>query len=373
MATVEDSRTRRVDPLIIQQNDRYSHVRAIHEQPRPHRKPLPYYRVGGTSTVSRMGTETKLRFPSSGKFGTFSTQGVISVIPMSSPSYYTEAHNKALAKVDEQLRTASSFFEDWYERRQAVNLLLDVGKKLLTFLVHWRNPSYWRHLAKSSRPKDLPSAWLAYQFGVKPLVGGVDRALNLLGAEMPVLQINGASRTKFPEEPIGNLFSANSTYRGANFITMSALVKIGCTATGANPNRALSGATGLNEPFSSIWNVLPWGWAVDYFINVGDLLSNMENKHPGITTSNWYNTKFATCNVRSTMDYARLKSEYSTTVYNIIVKNYAYSFSGSFYRMERTITGPANYLLELKLPRLGGNQAANLFSAIALTMSGKRK
>lgn len=371
MATPND-RSRRVDPLVSQFNDRYFHIRAISEQPRPHRKPLPYFREGGTSTVQRLGTETRLQPSWTNEMGQFSTMGVSTVIPMSVDKYYTKAHNKALAKVDDKLRVADSFFEDWYERRQAVDLLLDVGKKLLTFLVHWRKPDYWKHLAKSSRPKDLPSAWLAYQFGVKPLVGGVDRAMNLLGQEMPILKVDGVSRTQFPEEEIGNLFVTNSSFKGRNTFTMKTLVKIGCLATGANPNRALSGATGLNEPFSSAWNVIPWGWAVDYFVNVGELLGNIENKHPGVTTSDWYVTQFARCQVSSSIDSVALRKRMDNETFNLIMRNYAYTFSGKYYRMKRTTPNSVGYQLEFKFPRLGGNQAANLFSAIALTMSGKK-
>lgn len=363
--------TQRRDPLTADQNDRYYHVRAPREQARPHRKPLPYFREGGTSTVARYGTETKLGNPSS-EMARFPTSGIVYGLPHGDLEYYTKAHNKALAKVDDKLRVADSFFEDWYERRQAVDLLVDTGKKLLTFLVHWRNPSYWKHIAKSSRPKDLPSAWLAYQFGVKPLVGGVDRAMTLLGQEMPILAIDGSSSSKFHDIRIGRLFRANSIYPHANFADLTATVKIGCMATGSNPNRALSGVTGLNEPFSSAWNVIPWGWAVDYFVNVGDLLSNIENKHPGVTTSDWYITHFGKLNLRSTIDYAALADSHGQDMVPIIANYYGYEYNGKFYYMRRTLTGPAKYLIEFKFPRLGGNQAANLFSAIALTMSGKK-
>lgn len=365
-------RSRRVDVLFADWNDRFYHVRAISEQPRPHRKPLPYYRVGGTSKVQRYGSEMALRFPHSNEMAKFSTMATASGLYMTSDDNFTKAHNKALSKVDDQLRTADSFFEDWYERQQAVKLLQNVGKSLFNFVTGWKNPKYWKGIAKKSRPKDLPSAWLAYQFGVKPLVGGVDRAMNLLSVDFPVMKISGSSSDTY-DYKLGRLFQVNN-YPFNNHETGTALVKIGCEVTGVNPNRALSGATGLNEPFSSVWNVLPWGWAVDYFVNVGQLLGNMENKHPGITVENWYVTRFAKSKVTSEMDYKGLEKQFpgNPAIVDIIRRNYAYSFSGDYYYMRRTVGSAPSYKLEFKAPKLGGNQMANLFAAIALTMSGKK-
>lgn len=369
----------RRDPLLMQHNDRYYHYRSFSTQPRPHRAPLPYTRAGGTSNVSRTGWETRLKPIKSGEYGTFPTEGIEWSIGLKDPdSYSATAFNKALNKVEDKLRTADSFFEDWYERQQAVNLLKTVGKELFTFVFNWRKKSYWTALAKERRPKDLPSAWLAYQFGIKPLVSGVDRAMNLLSAEFPILHISGSSSDKLVRK-LGPLFAQNHAYPYLNSSVGTTYTKIGCYVTGFNPNSALSGATGLNEPFSSVWNVLPWGWAIDYFYNVGELLSNFENRHPGLVTEGWYVTRFGKTKVSSKMNSAAIKkwtnSMYNgKDVYSSIMSSYSYSFTGDYYYMNRVIYNrPPDFKSEFKFPPLGGTKQANLFSAIAMTMSSASK
>lgn len=269
--------------------------------------------------------------------------------------------NKALNKVHDQLRTADSFFEDWYERKQAYELIHSSGKALLNFIVGWRNPKYWKHLRKNAKPKDFPSAWLGYQFGVKPLLGGVNRAMNLLGQDFPVVDVSGTSGNA---DEFTYAYWSNSLYHNIRFQgNRTAIVKIGCSVTGINPNKALAGATGLNEPFSSAWAVVPWGWAVDYFFNVSELLSNIENQHPGIKTERWYTTHM----VRS---YGSIRPDYEPTSSSFRAWSHDCSVTGLF--IERII-GSTGFKPELKFPPLGGNKQANLFSAIALTASGLKK
>ena len=41
---------------------------------------------------------------------------------------------------------------------------------------------------------------------------------------------------------------------------------------------AVRAVLGLYHSFSSFWEVIPWSWLIDYFSNVGDLLSSMRNE-----------------------------------------------------------------------------------------------
>lgn len=334
--------------------------RSVYSQRRPFRKPLPYSTIILKRTnFERHGYHLKMNqhiVPDLPEWWRNSKEGL--------DRNWVSLENNALTKVHDKLRIADSFFEDWYERKQAVALLTSSAKKLVKFAKNWKRPSYWTHLAKDRRPADLPSAWLAYNFGVKPLVGGVDRAIHLLGSDFPEWNVSGTSGMTISRQ----LYDANAYTFGQNSTsgpaTHNLLCKIGCRVVGINPNTALSGAVGLGEPFSSAWAVLPWGWAVDYFVNVSELLSNIENKHPGIQVTDWYMTKTLRTSASNSLhrpsDYER--------------ERFGFTASADFFHMTREpLKSAPLYQMELKYPPLGGNQASYLMSALALTLKGKTK
>lgn len=265
----------------------------------------------------------------------------------------TRVHNKALNKLNDELTVASNLFETWYERQQAYALLFDAGKEVLDFLINWKKPKYWKRKASSISPSTLPAAWLTWQFGVKPLIGTIDTCMQGLAQPLPAAKFKAIATSDY------KLLRAHYDINVDGKYTLI----LGCDAIpNANPNVALSNIAGITTPFSTAWSVIPWGWAVDYFVNVSELLSNVEVVHPGITTSNHYQTKV--------WDFTW--SGYVEDKYNFgKPKKYAY-FDGEGKTMIRSLTGKPNYKLELKFPLLGSNKVANLFSAIALTMKGRK-
>lgn len=153
--------------------------------------------------------------------------------------YGGPARNAALRQYHDELRIVDSFFEDWYERKQALNLFVTAGKELLWLLRNYRKPGkVWSRYNKTGKiPSSIPAAWLTYNFGIKPLVGTIDRSLNALGAEFPRKHVRGyGSSTE-----VGTFNAVH--HEGVAFVR--SVSTVGCTITGVNPNRALLGATGL--------------------------------------------------------------------------------------------------------------------------------
>ena len=262
---------------------------------------------------------------------------------------FGELHNRTLEKLLSQLDVAENLFESWYERQQTYNMLLKTGSSLLSFARNWKKPQYWKKIGKGVKPSSLPEAWLTYQFGVKPLVGTVNSCL--LGLGQPLPSANFSARTKVRRR----LSELGGTLVFSEF---DAGLEMGCRVVpNPNPNVALLNIGGITTPFSTAFSVLPWGWAVDYFVNVSQLLSNFEVRHPGVTIKSGYTTK-------SMMN----GKWYGTSRERDPVKGYMYTVDGNFFSVNRTPTLDLDYKLELKFPFLGSNKAANLFSALALTM-----
>lgn len=273
-------------------------------------------------------------------------------------------HNKALDKVDEKLQYVGNFFEAWYERREAYSLLGQAGKGLLQFLTSWRKPKYWKSLFKGSknlvkRPETLPEAWLLANFAIKPLIGTIDDSMRLLCGEFPVLWVEGSSSTKYTTNDYRNeyRFQFQHTY----------VVKHGVEVTGLNPNAQLLNIMGLTTPFSSFLSVVPWFWAVNYFVNINSMISNFEIRYPGVNIGSSYTTVLHKVNYQGyTRYYAGGWQGYTDTVTS--------SYDGDFVYMRRKVNnGVPKYKLHFGVPALGSSSFANLFSAIALTFKGKAK
>lgn len=270
------------------------------------------------------------------------------------------ASNKALTKLDDELTIIESLFESWYERRQAYALATTAIREIVQFVTNWKNPRYWKKLGTGlKQPTALPEAWLAYGFGIKPLIGLLNDSMAGLATPLSTHTFKGTATVEYENSWAGN--TSTVTPKGSNVYGKTKhMISYGCHAKpNLNPNYALANATGLNQPFSSAWSIAPWGWAVDYFVNVSELLSNIELKHPGVTVTDYY---------RTTTD--------TTSWYGHVgdPKKPDYRLDGSGYEMQRTVlTKPPLYQLTYDFPLLGSNQAAYLSSALAVTMKGKSK
>jgi len=282
-------------------------------------------------------------------------------------NHHNIVFNKALNKVAEELSYVENMFEAWYERKEAYTLLGQAGKGLLKFVTSWNKPSYWRSLFKGSkrlvkRPETLPEAWLLANFAIKPLVGTVDSCMNLLLGDMPSFWVEGSSGDKHSwSDKSGNL---------EMYYTTDYIVKHGVEVKSLNPNAQLLNIMGLTTPFSSFLNVVPWGWAVNYFVNINEVVSNFENRFPGVNIGSSYTTVYAKTTYvgrENTPGYWLNGQYYGNNPPTAL-------FNGNIDYMKRTVgTSVPNYRLQVSFPSLGGSQFANLFSALALTMKGKAK
>lgn len=271
-------------------------------------------------------------------------------------------HNKALDKVSEELEYVQNFFEAWYERREAYTLLGQAGKGILRFLTSWKKPAYWSSLFKGSkklakRPETLPEAWLLANFAIKPLVGTVDDCMRLLCNDFPPMWVEGTSGGKY----------TTTDFRQEYRLTFEHeyLVKHGVEVTGFNPNAQLLNIMGLTTPFSTFLSVVPWFWAVNYFVNINAMISNFEVRYPGVNIGSTYTT---------TLHKVKY-SGHTRAFFGSSHTNVATSFYDGDYIYMRRVTSDKvpSYKLHFGVPALGSSSFANLFSAIALTMSGKAK
>lgn len=291
-----------------------------------------------------------------------------------------QVHNRALDKVASSLAFVPNLFEAWYERREVYKLLGQCLKSIRNLVLNFRKRAFWENLKKSlkkdlKQPKTLPELWLLLQFAIKPLIGTIDDAIHLLSAPIPFSWVEGASGGDLPPQKW-----VDTDYMKVDIESELYIVKVGCRVTAVNPNLALANIMGLTTPITNFLNVVPWGWAVNYFVNLNAVVSNIEVSFPGVSIDKSYTTIFSKAKItgRKTpvgAPYEQFwgyndfsgkwmwRGRAATTDYFII--------DGSSVYTHRSVgTGFPSYKLAVTFPALGTNQFANLSSAIALAFSG---
>lgn len=341
---------------------------------KPYKEPLPY----SLEETSVLGVKSHDLFPlSEDTLG--STRETIRTrclnnIPYFSSNTKNTVYNKALNKVSDKLEYVSNMFEAWYERREAYALLGTCIKALHTFARRWKDPKYWRMMRKSTNtkvqdPSSLPEAWLLWQFALKPLIGTIDDIINLLSKDFPVFWVEGSSASN------DTIHMDKRTWQGIGAdvppLEATYIVKHAVRVIAYNPNAQLSNIMGATTPISSFLSVVPWFWAVNYFVNINEVVSNIEVKHPGVVIDKSYTTVFCRGNGSGRYFFTPY---YIDADGNVVRNKLWYDIELSHVYMRRTIsTSVPKYKIALSHPTLGSNQFANLTSAIALTFKGATK
>lgn len=357
-------------------------------QSKPYKDPLPYERFVRLESGCKYLYETQ--FYPSVKTGVIN-ENKMSMITAYANTYHglggnngdvsaeinnlrVGAHNKALNKLSDKLSYVSNLFEAWYERKEAYTLLGQCLKSMYNLLKNWKKPTFWKNLMssagkKAKQPETLPEAWLLLQFAIKPLIGTIDDVMNLLLKDFPLMWEDASSGATLP------LYKWPTAYEDELYFESSQyIVKHGVRYTALNPNAQLSNIMGLTTPMSTFANVLPWVWAVNYFVNLNEVISNFEIRFPGITVDKSYTTV-----VSRARHYGSMLPEHSPPAWNTAAQDWYpktswVKYDGTSVHFKRTVSSSVpKYKLERKFPALGSNQFANLTSAIALTMKGKAK
>ena len=196
----------------------------------------------------------------------------------------------------------------------------------------------------------VPAAWLEFNFVYRPLAGDIKAFSEIMNEPFPYEKIKGTC--KVPDTHPANQADDKSLTN-----TWTNLCQIYGYARVKNANVNLIDRLGMTDAIGTVWELIPWSWAIDYFGNVGDYLSNIAPIYNQFDWQMQGTTKLCEKNVWKRFRIDPI-SKWEDTLFNGI-------------RTTRSQGVPSfvfQFTYELNLRR-----ASYLMSAIALTLKGKFK
>ena len=122
-------------------------------------------------------------------------------------------------------------------------------------------------------------------------------------------------------------------------------------------------ALGLTDVVGTVWELIPWSWAIDYFVNVGSWLGNLPGRFSGLIYENWY--------AGYKCDWFHIFEEQVWNPQTQMWEMKSYDVKSDGYYRSPGFPG-SDIQLDFQLgPSL--RQSTYLMSAIALTLKGKFK
>lgn len=122
----------------------------------------------------------------------------------------------------------------------------------------------------------IPAAWLAFQFGLKPLLSDMQaaaQAVEFLKDEIPMSFTVKAGHQDLVVR-YGSFRSIHSPgWRTVETVTVESRVHLSVRYDVVNVGRRTLAQLGLNNPLATLYAVSPWSWAIDYCLGISDWLT----------------------------------------------------------------------------------------------------
>lgn len=130
---------------------------------------------------------------------------------------------------------------------------------------------------KEARKRPLRSsadALLEYRFGWAPLVEDVSNSMKIMTQGLPSILVVGRAYSEGIIKNVADSNNGNTVVTGYDSIeSYRASWKLRARVRGIDPNLMRANQLGLVNPAAVAWELVPFSFVVDYFVNVGDWLN----------------------------------------------------------------------------------------------------
>lgn len=126
-----------------------------------------------------------------------------------------------------------------------------------------------------NRSKKFSSNFLEWHFGWAPLLGDIWNACNILANPLRPHKVEGYAKIEREKAEGGHSSPGQSYSSGRHTYTVKCCV--GGFVRIENPNLTMNPAQwGLTNPLLTAWELVPWSFLVDHFVNVSDWLGQLD-------------------------------------------------------------------------------------------------
>jgi hypothetical protein len=193
---------------------------------------------------------------------------------------YDLDYNAALSKMYERLRGSLDLSVDIAQSGEVVKMLRD-ARKLTVYVLSFKKNylrQAWRDFSHGGRSKKVGSKWLEFQYGWKPLAQSLYDSVHTTLNRLPNLMVcEGRSNSS---ETINrtldsSVFPSNLSATQKYIYRKRAWVKARF-APSHSFNESVARYTSLN-PVSIAWELTPYSFVVDWFVDIGDYIRSFES------------------------------------------------------------------------------------------------
>lgn len=225
---------------------------------------------------------------------------------------FTDIRNKSYDKLKGKMYDSAQMAVNLLEGRQSLAMIANRAGQLIRFGSRLRKLDFAgaaRELRLAVVPrgvsvkKSFANNWLEFHFGWSPLIKDIGTAVDILQSPLKNQWVRASSSTRGTTI---NLQAPQDLHRSGAFNDWSdvvfyerltitkALAAQGCSVAVSNPNLFLANQLGFVNPFTVIWELIPFSFVWDWFINVEQFLSSGTD-FLGLTIQDSWNTKYLEC------------------------------------------------------------------------------
>lgn len=190
-------------------------------------------------------------------------------------SHIADLESKLISKLESKVKRLEVHVGNILaERAQTLNLLTDLSHRFIDILKS-KGKLFMKAGKYLTDPKKIADDFLAFKFGIEPLVKDMYGAYNLLQSLTSPVPDTVSFRVNNRSWVSNQVFEDhNGKYEFNGFIEISYVVRYRVSSEFAQ----LASRTGLINPIEIAWEVLPWSFVVDWFIPVGRAISNLTSR-----------------------------------------------------------------------------------------------
>lgn len=252
---------------------------------------------------------------------------LIEALPASAESQRLEALEKARSRCLDTLGDPSALLTLMAEYQSNLDFIADAAMYIRDFvkvrkgilrpprttkggrILRKPRESITKHLPTK---KEIASDYLAIQFVVLPTISDVDNAMNTLERPIPDIKGKGTSTRNAILEEVDEGYS----YRQRSVHTATFRARVEASFRISNPNLFLANRLGLiNLPLTA-YEVSPWSFVLDYFVNVSAWLGQF-TETAGVDLVNAYYTQ----SIRDKVNYRQHVRAYPWLPYDVFVQH----------------------------------------------------